>query len=46
VVLVEEGKQRPEGTLCKDIVTAFRAVSRNVAECPDGLLSHVDDGRG
>lgn len=45
VRLVEQRQEGPEGSLLQNVVSALRTVSRNVSECPDGLLSHVEDGR-
>jgi hypothetical protein len=46
VVLAEQSKERLEGALLKDIVPALRAVTGDVAKCPDSLLTHVENGRG
>lgn len=42
MVLVEKGQQRAQSTLLQDIVSALRAVSCNVAQSPDRLLSHIE----
>ena len=46
VVLAQEVQEWPESTLLENVVTARRAVSSNVAQCPDSLFTNVRNGRG
>jgi len=46
VVFAQKLEQRPQGALLENIVSALWAISCNVAESPDSLLAHIEDGGG
>ena len=44
--IVDEVQEGAQGTSTEDEITAVRAVTGNVSESPDGLLSHIGLGAG
>lgn len=45
MVFAEELQKRPQGALPKDVISALWAVTSNIAQSPDSLLSDIQDRR-
>ena len=46
VIFAKESQQRTKGALLKDVIAALWAISSNIAQSPDSLLSHIVHIRG
>ena len=43
VILAQKPQKRPQGALLKNVISANRAVTRDVSQSPNGLFADIED---